>query len=231
MTPSLRRSGSARVIGRCVLVPALLAACGGGGGGPGPGPSGLTVAKATPSGDGQSAAPGAALANPIRIVVLRGGAPEAEAAVTWSTSEGSLNPASDSTDANGIAGSTWTLGPAAGAQSAQAAVSGAAGSPQTFSATAVVPGPPGSSISVINNQFNPADVTVPAGTTVTWTWSTAAANHNVTPDDTEPPRSGNPRNGPFTFSHTFDTPGTYGFYCEIHGGPGGAGMSGTVTVQ
>jgi LPXTG-motif cell wall-anchored protein len=33
-----------------------------------------------------------------------------------------------------------------------------------------------------------------------------------------------------TFSHTFDTAGTFRYYCKIHGAPGGIGMSGTVTV-
>jgi hypothetical protein len=32
-------------------------------------------------------------------------------------------------------------------------------------------------------------------------------------------------------SNTFAQPGTYHYYCEVHGGPGGFGMSGTVTVN
>jgi plastocyanin len=34
-----------------------------------------------------------------------------------------------------------------------------------------------------------------------------------------------------TFSMTFKTPGSYPYYCRVHGGPGGRGMSGTVTVS
>lgn len=34
----------------------------------------------------------------------------------------------------------------------------------------------------------------------------------------------------WTATVTFDTPGTVGFYCEIHGDPGGTGMSGVITV-
>jgi len=34
-----------------------------------------------------------------------------------------------------------------------------------------------------------------------------------------------------TFSHTFTKAGTFGYYCRIHGGPGGVGMSGTVIVK
>ena len=43
---------------------------------------------------------------------------------------------------DGIAASSWTLGPTAGAQSAQATVAGATGSPVTFSATATAGPPP-----------------------------------------------------------------------------------------
>jgi plastocyanin len=33
-----------------------------------------------------------------------------------------------------------------------------------------------------------------------------------------------------TFSFTFAAPGTYSYYCQIHGGPGGQGMAGTVVI-
>jgi plastocyanin len=32
------------------------------------------------------------------------------------------------------------------------------------------------------------------------------------------------------FSFTFDEPGTYPYYCDNHGGPGGEGMSGVIIV-
>jgi plastocyanin len=120
------------------LASLFLAACGGGGDtGQGPGP--LTVARtASASGDGQTGPVGAALASPIRVVVTSGGAPQAGAAVAWSAgSGGNVAPPSSTTDASGIASASWTLGHAAGAQSAQAAVSGATGSPVAFSASAV----------------------------------------------------------------------------------------------
>ena len=47
-----------------------------------------------------------------------------------------MNPASGSTNADGVASSTWSLGTAAGAQTARATVAGAVGSPVTFTATA-----------------------------------------------------------------------------------------------
>jgi len=38
------------------------------------------------------------------------------------------------------------------------------------------------------------------------------------------------RNGT-TFSHTFSQAGTYLYYCELHGGPGGAGMAAEIKVE
>src|SRR5205823_1727183 len=34
-----------------------------------------------------------------------------------------------------------------------------------------------------------------------------------------------------TFSHTFQTPGTYPYYCQVHSFPGGTAMNGAVVVQ
>jgi len=56
-------------------------------------------------------------------------------------------------------------------------------------------------------------------------------NRVVSPDDAEPPSSGVLRDGPFTYTHVFTTPGTYRYYCAAHGAPSGVGMSGIVVVQ
>lgn len=42
--------------------------------------------------------------------------------------------------------------------------------------------------------------------------------------------SGNLTNGQ-SFQHVFDSVGVYPYYCQFHGGPGGAGMSGEITVN
>ncbi|HKS07317.1 MAG TPA: Ig-like domain-containing protein [Gemmatimonadaceae bacterium] len=112
-----------------------LAACGGGGGG-GTGPS-KQLMKGTPSGDAQSGTVGAALANPVRVMVMDGGALSVGTTVNWSilTGGGTITPSSV-TGADGIATATWTLGTTSGAQTARATVAGASGSPQNFSATA-----------------------------------------------------------------------------------------------
>jgi plastocyanin/uncharacterized membrane protein YozB (DUF420 family) len=75
--------------------------------------------------------------------------------------------------------------------------------------------------------FNPKALTVMVGTTVTWVNHDTVA-HTVTFDDGSV-SSGSLLEGD-TFSHTFDVTGSYGIYCKFHGGPGGIGMSMTVTV-
>lgn len=105
-----------------------------------PPPSGLAVAKASPSGDAQTGQVATALANPIRVLVTRDGTPEAGVTVNWATTGtgASVTPASNATDAQGIAAATWTLRQAAGGTAATATVTGATGSPVSFTATATV---------------------------------------------------------------------------------------------
>jgi plastocyanin/glucose/arabinose dehydrogenase len=82
------------------------------------------------------------------------------------------------------------------------------------------------SVTLDHFAFGPQELTVAAGTTVTWT-NVEDAPHSVTADD------GAYDSGLFgggeSFSHTLTTPGTYGYYCIPHGAPG-SGMFGTVVV-
>jgi plastocyanin len=76
------------------------------------------------------------------------------------------------------------------------------------------------------SSFSPQTVNVAVGDTVTW--SGLASTHTVSADDgswgfTIPSASD-------TFSHTFTAPGTYRYYCAVHGGPNGLGMAGVVVV-
>lgn len=121
---------------------ALLAACGGDGGSEPPPPA-LVAARAPVSGNAQTGTVAEPLADPIRVLVTRDGAPEAGATVTWGvTGAGaSISPPTGVTDAAGLAQATWTLPRAAGARTATATVADAAGSPVSFTATAL-PGPP-----------------------------------------------------------------------------------------
>ena len=71
-------------------------------------------------------------------------------------------------------------------------------------------------------------MSVAAGTTVTWK-NADAEPHTVTADDGSYD-SGSLAPGA-TYTHTFTRPGTYTYYCKFHGGPGGIGMAGNVTVM
>ncbi|HEU4829412.1 MAG TPA: Ig-like domain-containing protein [Gemmatimonadales bacterium] len=98
-------------------------------------------------GDGQDGSIGTALAEPLRVIVTDElDAPAAGVVVTWTVTSGggSITPSS-TTDADGIAEATFTLGPANGEHRAEASVSGLAGSPVGFTAVAggIVPPPPG----------------------------------------------------------------------------------------
>ncbi len=77
--------------------------------------------------------------------------------------------------------------------------------------------------------FNPANITVMVGDTVTW-MNTSLGFHNVVADDGSF-TSGAPSTSLWVYSYVFTTAGNNPYYCQIHGGPGGVGMSGTVTVQ
>jgi plastocyanin len=214
----------------------LSAACGGGGGGDDGGvtpPQTLSVAAATPSGSGQTAAAGTQLANPLRVIVRRGSTPVSGTAVTWSATSGGgqVTPTSSTTDGTGIASTRWTLGPSVGGQLASAAVAGATNSPVTFSATATGTGPGASVVTVENNLFSPSTITVPANTTVRWDWAAGSLQHNITPiQPATIPSDPTTSSAPHSYQVTFTTPGSYGYYCTVHGTPT-SGMRGTVVVQ
>ncbi|HTH63660.1 MAG TPA: hypothetical protein VL563_03175, partial [Gemmatimonadales bacterium] len=88
------------------------------------------------SGDNQTGAGGAALAQPLIVEVRDAFAnPVSGATVNWATlSGGSFTPASGATGVNGQAQTSWTLGPSAPSQTATATVG--ALTPASFSATA-----------------------------------------------------------------------------------------------
>lgn len=84
-------------------------------------------------------------------------------------------------------------------------------------------------VEMLNFAFQSNNVTVPVGTTVTWV-NKDDAQHSATAVD------GTFDTGLFGLdgeaSVTFDTPGTYLYYCLLHGTPDGSGgMVGTITVE
>jgi len=89
-------------------------------------------------------------------------------------------------------------------------------------------------------QFQPAALTVPRGTTVTW-MNTGQQQHTVTDDPSKAanranaqlPSGAQPWDSGFidagkTFTHTFDTPGEYTYFCMPHEA---LGMVGHITVS
>ncbi len=95
------------------------------------------------------------------------------------------------------------------------------------------------SVTVSNFTFTPRSLTINAGDTVTFT--NAGGGHNVRSDDQTSFRcaqgcDGNGGNGNissalWSFTRTFSTPGTVGYYCEAHGSPNGSGMAGSIIVN
>jgi plastocyanin len=80
---------------------------------------------------------------------------------------------------------------------------------------------------MVNFNFEPQNITVKVGTTVTFV-NQDKAPHTVTADGQEfDTGTIEPNN---SAQITFNKPGTFKFFCDFHGGPGGQGMSGTITV-
>jgi plastocyanin len=88
--------------------------------------------------------------------------------------------------------------------------------------SAAAPATAATAVTIMNFAFSPASISVPVGSTVTWTNQDSTA-HTVTADDGSFD-SGSLAPGA-TFSQAFDTPGTFAYHCNIH-----SSMHGTVTV-
>ncbi|MEX0893215.1 MAG: plastocyanin/azurin family copper-binding protein [Gemmatimonadota bacterium] len=83
---------------------------------------------------------------------------------------------------------------------------------------------------IINIQglaFSPSDVTISAGTRVTWR-NPDNTFHTVTPDGHTAWVEANLPSAGSSFSHTFNETGTFAYYCSPHRG---AGMTGIIRVQ
>lgn len=93
------------------------------------------------------------------------------------------------------------------------------------------------SVTIVDNAFSPDNITVAVGDSVTWR-NTGQRGHSVKADDggfdsspacTFQDTSSCMANGA-TFTTTFSQPGSYFYYCAVHGSPNGIGMAGVVTV-
>ena len=81
----------------------------------------------------------------------------------------------------------------------------------------------GDAVEIVDFEFGPEEITVQAGTTITFTNEDSAA-HTATADDssfdTEELGKGD------SAEETFDDPGTYEYYCRFH-----VFMKGSVVVE
>jgi plastocyanin len=78
-------------------------------------------------------------------------------------------------------------------------------------------------VRIDNYSFTPQTITVPAGTTVTWT-NGDDVPHTVAADDLA--FHSKAMDTDEQYSHTFDAPGTYKYFCTVH-----PHMQGTVVVE
>jgi len=81
-------------------------------------------------------------------------------------------------------------------------------------------------VQVVDNAFTPANLTVDAGTEVTWTWS-GSFPHSVVGTFAGEDVQSETLTGSGTFTFTFDEAGEFDYVCGVHG----ADMSGKVIVE
>lgn len=118
---------------------------------------------------------------------------------------------------------TFVFGGTAAFAGDQAAISDGGGTSPAPQTTTTAPQSALVSVAIQNMAYSPANITVPAGTTVTWI-NRDTVPHTVTRDGVEGPLSGTLQPGQ-TFSFTYNRAGTFTYHCLIH-----PNMQGTVTV-
>jgi plastocyanin/uncharacterized membrane protein YozB (DUF420 family) len=82
-------------------------------------------------------------------------------------------------------------------------------------------------IRLTNFKFDPKEVTVKAGTTIEWI--DEMGKHTIEADDDSFKSEVLPAGG--RFEHQFNQPGTFAYFCGLHGDKGGKDMAGVVKVE
>ncbi len=160
-------------------------------------------------GNGQQAAPGATLPEPLVVEVLDAeNNPIVGRAVAWviGAGEGSVNPATSNTDSQGRATTQWTLGPEPGRNTVSAVVSGVGIG--AFNATATVP-KTSSSTSILSHQPEPSTVgqAVEIQVQVSGSGGTPTGTVTVTGENASAPCTISLSNGAGACSLTFNAEG------------------------
>lgn len=203
-----------------LLVTLLVASCGGDGGDPPP-----TEPPTTGT---------------LTVTVTADGSPRQNVTVHQFAPGASTVTASRSTDSNGVA---TFLSVEEGTWEVEIDVPGgfdlADGEDERKSVSVTAGATAGTSFSLVDNftgetiearddpVFSQPNLVITAGTAVRWV-NVGQMLHTVTPDGHTEWSSANLGSNGSAFTHTFDTPGTYDYYCEPHVGQG---MTGTVTVN
>ncbi|HZI63845.1 MAG TPA: Calx-beta domain-containing protein [Thermoanaerobaculia bacterium] len=94
-------------------------------------------------------------------------------------------------------------------------------------------------VSVTDFEFSPASLNIQVGDTVTWTKVSGSFAHNARADDGSfrcangcdgAGGDGDLASNGWSATRAFNSPGSFGYHCELHGGPGGQGMAGVINV-
>ena len=204
----------------------LLLACGGGGSsGTGPCTPGAATHLVTTGGDAQSWYFNNPLPAALSVKALDAkNCAVPGVVVNWApaTGGGVVSPTQSTTNASGVASTTDSIG-SSSPQTVTATFTGLS-TPVTFTVTASA-APTTAAVDVKDNFFSPQNGVIKTGGTVTWTWG-GVNPHSLTfnsgpaplPAETAPQMTG-------TRAITFNSVGTYGYHCSVHGG-----MTGTLQV-
>jgi plastocyanin len=194
-----------------------------------PPPDTVAASLEITGGNGQSAIVGEILNDLLSVVVKNaGGEPIGGKLVGWSVTagDGFILQTETVTNAAGVATNVYKVGSSVGTDSIEVVVTDNPNLKVFFTVNVTAP-PITADVSVQDNFFDDDYVVVAAGGTVTWTWA-GSNQHNVTWVSGGLPDS--PTQVAGTHSVTFNTPGTYVYYCSIHGSST-SGMRGTVVVK
>ena len=206
----------------------LVLACGGsdGGGGTGPCTPGAATQLVKTSGDPAAWYLDNPLPTPLSVTARdANNCPVPGVVVNWAVASGGggVSPSQSTTGPAGAATTTDSIG-STSPQTVTATFTGLP-TPVTFTASASAP-PTSADVTVNNNFFSPAAAFMQTGGTVTWTWNSSGAVHDVAYDTGPAPLPANSTpQGSGTHSNTITPVGRYTYHCNFH-----AGMSGSVTV-
>ena len=128
----------------------------------------------------------------------------------------------DSTSSDAGSGDRSYGGGGATTAGAAATTAAAGGAATTAASGGAAPAAGAGAVTIKDFAFDPGDLTVAKGTTVTWK-NDDSATHRIKSGDGSFD-SKDLKNGD-SFDHTFDTAGTFDYICGIH-----PSMKGTVTV-